>query len=124
VLAIRDGALGFWAALRDVFPATREQRCRFHKIANVLNALPKSAQPGAKAALAEIWNAEDREHAEAAARSLVAEYGTKWPRADAKVTDDLDVLLEFNDYPAEHWVYLRTTNRSSRPSPPSAFGSG
>jgi putative transposase len=80
VLAIGDGALGFWAALRDVFPATREQRCWFHKIANVLNALPKSAQPGAKAALAEIWNAEDREHAEAAARSFVAEYGTKWPK--------------------------------------------
>jgi transposase-like protein len=67
---------GFWAALRDVFLATREQRCWFHQIANVLNALPKSAQPGAKAALAEIWNAEDREHAEAAARSFVAEYGT------------------------------------------------
>ena len=70
----------------------------------------KSAQPGAKAALAEIWNAEDREHAEAAARSFVAEYGTKWPRAVAKVTDDLDVLLEFYDYPEEHWVHLRTTN--------------
>jgi putative transposase len=110
VLAIGDGALGFWAALRDVFPATREQRCWFHKIANVLNALPKSAQPGAKAALAEIWNAEDREHAEAAARSFVAEYGTKWPKAVAKITDDLDVLLEFYNYPAEHWVHLRTTN--------------
>jgi putative transposase len=110
VLAIGDGALGFWAALRDVFPATREQRCWFHKIANVLNALPKSAQPGAKAALAEIWNAEDREHAEAAARSFVAEYGTKWPKAVAKLTDDLDVLVEFYNYPAEHWVHLRTTN--------------
>jgi putative transposase len=124
VLAIGDGALGLWAALGDVFPATREQRCWFHKIANVLNALPKSAQPGAKAALAEIWNAEDREHAEAAARSFVAEYGTKWPKAVAKLTDDLDVLLEFYNYPAEHWVHLRTTNRSSRPSPrpPSAAG--
>jgi putative transposase len=110
VLAIGDGALGLWAALGDVFPATREQRCWFHKIANVLNALPKSAQPGAKAALAEIWNAEDREHAEAAARSFVAEYGTKWPKAVAKLTDDLDVLLEFYNYPAEHWVHLRTTN--------------
>jgi putative transposase len=110
VLAIGDGALGFWAALRDVFSATREQRCWFHKIANVLNALPKSAQPGAKAALAEIWNAEDREHAEAAARSFVAEYGTKWPKAVAKLTDDLDVLLAFYAFPAEHWVHLRTTN--------------
>jgi Transposase, Mutator family len=109
VLAIGDGALGFRAALRDVFLATREQRCWFHKIANVLNALPKSAQPGTKAALAEIWNAEDREHAEAAARSFVAEYGTKWPKAVGKITDDLDVL-EFYNYPAEHWVHLRTTN--------------
>jgi putative transposase len=109
VLAIGDGALGFWAALRDVFPATREQRCWFHKIANVLYALPTSAQPGARAALAEIWNAEDREHAEAAARSFVAEYGTNWPKAVAKLTDDLDVL-EFYNYPAEHWVHLRTTN--------------
>jgi transposase-like protein len=90
----------------SVFPATREQRCWFHKIAKVLNALPKSAQPGAKAALAEIWNAEDREHAEAAARSFVAEYATKWPKAVAKLTDDLDVLLEFYNYPAEHWVHL------------------
>jgi transposase-like protein len=103
-------ALGFWAALREVFPTTREQRCWFHRIANVLNALPKSAQPGAKAALAEIWNAEDREHAEAAARAFAADYGTKWPKAAAKITEDLDVLLEFYDYPAEHWVHLRTTN--------------
>ena len=93
VLAVGDGALGFWAALREAFPETREQRCWFHKIANVLNALPKSAQSGAKAALAEIWNAEDREHAEKAARAFVADYGTKWPKAAAKITDDLDVLL-------------------------------
>jgi transposase-like protein len=110
VLAVGDGALGFWSALRQVFPGTREQRCWFHKIANVLNALPKSAQPGAKAALAEIWNAEDREHATAAARVFAAQYGAKWPRAAAKITDDLDVLLEFYNYPAEHWVHLRTTN--------------
>ncbi len=110
VLTIGDGALGFWAAVRDVFPDTRQQRCWFHKIANVLNALPKSAQPGAKAALAEIWNAEDRDHAETAARVFAAEYGAKWPKAVAKITDDLDVLLEFYHYPAEHWVHLRTTN--------------
>jgi len=78
VLAIGDGALGFWAAVREVFPATREQRCWLHKIANVLNCLPKSAQPGAKAALAEIWNAEDREHAEAAAKAFSADHGAKW----------------------------------------------
>lgn len=110
VLAVGDGALGFWAAVRTVFPETREQRCWFHKIANVLNALPKSAQPGAKAALAEIWNAEDKDHAMAAARAFAADYGVKWPKAAAKITDDLDVLLAFYDYPAEHWIHLRTTN--------------
>lgn len=110
VLAVGDGALGFWAAVRQVFPDTREQRCWFHKISNVLNALPKSAQPGAKKALAEIWQAEDKEHARSAARAFASEYGKKWPKAAAKITDDLDVLLEFYDYPAEHWIHLRTTN--------------
>lgn len=110
VLAVGDGALGFWSALRDVFPTTREQRCWFHKIANVLNALPKSAHPGAKAALAEIYNAEDLAHAKAAARVFTATYGVKWPKAAAKIADDLDVLLEFYRYPAEHWIHLRTTN--------------
>jgi putative transposase len=110
VLAVGDGALGFWKAVREVFPQTREQRCWFHKIANVLNALPKSAQPGAKKALAEIYAAQDKTHAAAAARSFAAEYGVKWPKAAAKITDDLDVLLGFYDYPAEHWIHLRTTN--------------
>jgi len=110
VLAMGDGALGFWAAVREVFPDTREQRCWFHKIANVLNALPKSVQSDAKAALAEIWNAEDKDHATAAAAAFEATYGTKWPKATAKITNDLDVLLAFYDYPAEHWVHLRTTN--------------
>lgn len=80
------------------------------KIANVLNYLPKSAQPGAKAVLAEIWQTHDRAHAETAARALPADYGAKWPKAGAKITDDLDVLLAFYDYPAEHSVRLRTTN--------------
>lgn len=110
VLAVGDGALGFWAAVRTVFPETREQRCWFHKIANVLNCLPKSAQPGAKAALTEIWNAENKHEATKAVKAFAADYGTKWPKAVAKITDDLDVLLEFYDYPAEHWVHLRTTN--------------
>ena len=110
VLAAGDGALGFWAALRDVFPDTKEQRCWFHKIANVLNCLPKSAQPGAKAALAEIWQAEDKEHAIKAVKAFEAAYGAKWPKATAKITDDVDVLLTFYDYPAEHWIHLRTTN--------------
>ena len=110
VLAVGDGALGFWAAVRQVFPATREQRCWFHKIANVLNALPKSAQPAAKTALAQIWSAEDKEHATTAAKAFAADYGVKWPKAAAKIINDLDVLLEFYDYPAEHWIHLRTTN--------------
>jgi transposase-like protein len=110
VLAIGDGALGFWGALREVFPQAREQRCWFHKIANVLGALPKSAHPGAKKALAEIWNAEDRRHALDAVSAFKAAYGAKFGKAVAKVTDDLEVLLAFYDFPAEHWQHLRTTN--------------
>jgi putative transposase len=110
VLAVGDGALGFWGALREVFPETREQRCWFHKIANVLAALPKSAHPGAKKALAEIWNAEDRDHARRAAAAFKLAYGAKFAKAVAKVTDDLDELLAYYDYPAEHWIHLRTTN--------------
>ena len=110
VLAAGDGALGFWSALGEVFPATKAQRCWFHKVANVLSALPKSAHPGAKKALAEIYNAEDRDHAWRAARDFVQSYGVKWPKAAAKIADDLDELLRFYDYPAEHWVHLRTTN--------------
>jgi transposase-like protein len=110
VLAAGDGALGFWGALREVFPETREQRCWFHKTANVLAALPKSAHPAAKKALAEIWGAEDKDHARAAARAFDAAYGAKFPKATAKITDDADQLLAFFDYPCEHWVHLRTTN--------------
>jgi transposase-like protein len=76
----------------------------------VLNALPKSAPPGAKTALAEIWNAEDRDHAQTAARTFADTYGAKWPKAAAKIADEFDVLLAFFDFPAEHWIHLRTTN--------------
>jgi transposase-like protein len=110
VLAVGDGALGFWAALREVFPPAREQRCWFHKIGNVLAALPRSAHPGAKKALAQIWGAEDGDHARAAAARFTATYGAKFGKAVAKITDDLDELLAFYDYPAEHWIHLRTTN--------------
>jgi transposase-like protein len=110
ILAVGDGALGFWGALREVFPETREQRCWFHKIANVLSALPKSAHPAAKKALAEIWNAEDREQARRAVAAFKLAYGAKFGKAVAKVTDDLHELLAFYDYPAEHWIHLRTTN--------------
>jgi transposase-like protein len=113
VLAIGDGALGFWDALREVFPETREQRCWFHKIANVLSAMPKSAHPGAKNALAEVWNAEDRRHALAAVKALDAAYGAKFPKAVAKITDDVEELLAFYDYPAEHWIHLRNPIEST-----------
>jgi putative transposase len=110
VVMVGDGALGLWAALREVFPATREQRCWVHKVANVLNALPKSVQAGARRALNEIAQAEDRAHAERAIEALVSDYGAKWPKAVAKVVDDTEALLTFFDYPAEHWLHLRTTN--------------
>jgi transposase-like protein len=110
VVMVGDGALGLWRALREVFPATREQRCWVHKVANVLNALPKSVQAGARRALNEIAQAEDRTHAERAIQALVNDYGAKWPKAIAKITDDCEALLTFFDYPAEHWLHLRTTN--------------
>ena len=110
VLAVGDGALGFWKAVREVFPATREQRCWFHKQANVLAALPKSAHPGALAAIKDIYNAEDIDKAQVAIKAFAVDYGAKYPKAVAKIVDDADVLLEFYKYPAEHWIHLRTTN--------------
>ena len=110
VLAVGDGALGFWKAVREVFPNTREQRCWWHKQANVLAALPKSAHPGALAAMREIYNAEDIDKAQLAIKAFEIDYGAKYPKAVAKIVDDADVLLEFYKYPAEHWVHLRTTN--------------
>jgi putative transposase len=110
VLAVGDGALGFWKAVRDVFPETKEQRCWWHKIGNVLAALPKSAHPWAKKAMAETYNAENKAEAIKAAKAFADDYGAKWPKAVAKISDDLDVLLASYDYPAEHWVHLRTTN--------------
>lgn len=109
-LAIGDGALGFWAALREVFPTTREQRCWVHKTANVLNHLPKSVQPKAKADLHEIWQAETRESANKAFDHFLEKYGAKYPAACECLKKDRDVLLSFYDFPAEHWGHLRTTN--------------
>jgi putative transposase len=114
VVMVGDGALGLWAALREVFPATREQRCWVHKVANVLNCLPKSVPAGARRALHEIAQAEDRTHAERALEALVSDDGAKWPKAVAKVTDARDALLSFFDVPAEHWLHLRTTNPIER----------
>jgi transposase-like protein len=109
-LAAGDGAMGLWNALAEVFPEARHQRCWVHKVRNVMNALSKSAQPGAKKALQEIYNAEDRDHATKAVKDFAKTYGAKWPKAVKKVTDDEDELLAFYDFPAEHWIHLRTTN--------------
>ncbi len=109
-LAVGDGALGFWAAIRDVFPATRHQRDWIHKTRNVLDSLPKSVHSRAKAAIKEITCAENKKHAEAAIEAFADEFGKKWPKAVAKIVDDKDTLLTFYDYPAQHWRHLRTTN--------------
>ena len=110
VLAVGDGALGFWAALREVFPETKEQRDWVHKVVNTLDCLPKSAQPAARKALAQIRDAEDREHAEKAIRDFAATYQAKYPKAVAKITGDQEQLLAFFGFPAEHWVHLKTSN--------------
>ncbi len=105
VLAVGDGALGFWAAVREVFPETKEQRCWFHAASNVLDALPKSVQPAAKRAIAEIRDAEDKAHAKAAIVAFTDEFATKWPKAAQKLSENEDELLAFYDFPAEHWVH-------------------
>ena len=110
VLAVGDGALGFWAALREVFPETRHGRCWQHKVVNVLDCLPKSAQPAGRKALAQIRDAEDREHAEKAVKDFAAAYQVKYPKAVAKITDDQEELLAFFEFPAEHWIHLKTSN--------------
>jgi putative transposase len=110
VMAVGDGALGLWAALRDVFPSTRHQRDWVHKAANVLGCLPASVQAGAHKALVEIRDAPDRDHARRAIEAFARDYGTKWPKAVAKITDDAEELLTFFDFPAEHWVHLKTSN--------------
>jgi transposase-like protein len=109
VLAVGDGALGFWGALRDVFPSTREQRCWVHKTANCLDAMPKRVHPEAKAAIADIYGAETRADALVAVQGF-AERFAQWPKATAKITGELDTLLAFFDFPVEHWVHLRSTN--------------
>ncbi|SPJ26513.1 IS256 family transposase [Palleronia abyssalis] len=109
-LAIGDGALGFWTALREVFATTKEQRCWLHKTMNVLNALPKSMQAKAKAHLHDIWQAETRATAGAAFDHFVEVYGVKWDKAVAKLAKDRDALLSFYDFPAEHWKHIRTSN--------------
>jgi transposase-like protein len=109
-LAIGDGALGFWKAMRQVWDTTREQRCWVHKTANVLDKLPKGSQPKAKRMLHEIYQAEGRAEAEKAFDLFVATYEAKYPKATECLTKDRAVLLTFYDFPAEHWLHIRTTN--------------
>jgi transposase-like protein len=109
-LAIGDGAMGFWAALEEVYPQTRQQRCWMHKTANVLNSLPKSLQPKAKQALHEIWQAETREDAEKAFDLFLVTYEPKYPKAALCLEKDREELMAFYDFPAQHWQSIRTSN--------------
>ena len=109
-LALGDGALGFWKALRQVYPGAREQRCWVHKTGNVLNKLPKGLQKKAKGRLQDIWMAETRKDAESAFDFFLEAYGPKYDKAAACLAKDRDVLLTFYDFPAEHWKHVRTTN--------------
>jgi len=110
LLAIGDGALGFWAALREVWPESKEQRCWVHGIANVLDKLPKRLQPKAKSQLHEIYNAETKEVAEEQVARFVAAYEDKYPKAVASLLRDRDTMLTFFDFPAAHWMSIRSTN--------------
>jgi putative transposase len=109
-IAVGDGALGFWKALDEVFPGTRHQRCWVHKVANVLNKMPKSMAPAVKSDLRVIWQAETRAAAQAAMDIFSEKYGAKYGKAVACLTKDRDTLLAFYDFPAEHWDHLRTAN--------------
>jgi len=109
-LATGDGGLGFWAALREIYPATQEQRCWVHKTANVLNKMPKHVQSKAKSMLHDIWMAESRKLAQKAFDLFISTFEAKYPQAVQCLVKDRDVLLTFYDFPAEHWVHLRTTN--------------
>nr|WP_273424328.1 IS256 family transposase [Halomonas sp.] len=109
-LAVGDGALGFWKALSKVFPETRHQRCWVHKTANVLDKLPKSVQPKVKSALHEIYLAETRDSAHKAFDSTLKRFQDKYPKAMENLEKDRDELLAFYDFPAIHWIHLRTTN--------------
>lgn len=109
-IAVGDGALGFWKAIDEIFPATRHQRCWVHKVANVLNKVPKSVQPSMKADLREVRDAPDRATAEIAITIFLDKYAAKYPKAADCLTRDREALLAFFDFPAEHWDHLRTTN--------------
>jgi transposase-like protein len=109
-LAIGDGALGFWAALRKAWPKTREQRCWVHKTANVLDKLPKAVQPRAKKAIHQIYLADTKVEAIKAWDTFVETFGAKYPKAVGCLKKDRDELLTLYDFPAEHWKHIRSTN--------------
>ena len=110
MLAVGDGALGFWPALGDVFPETREQRCWVHKTANILDALSKRLHRQAKEVFHDIYEAETRSDAQAGIDDFVKAFGDKYPKPVDKLVRDREVLLTFYDFPAPHWTHLRTTN--------------
>lgn len=109
-VAVGDGALGFWAAVRDVWPVTREQRCWFHKMGNVIDKLPKRLQPKAKRMLREVQSSDTKKQAEAAIDAFQVEFSPKHEKAVHCLLKDREVLLTMFDFPAEHWKHLRTTN--------------
>ena len=109
-LAVGDGALGFWKAVRKVFTQTRSQRCWVHKTANILNKLPKHSQPKAKQYIHDIWMAETRENAEKAFDLFIKTYELKYPKAAQCLEKDREELLAFYDFPADHWPHIRTSN--------------
>jgi len=109
-LAVGDGAMGFWAALEEIFPTTRQQRCWVHKSANVLNCLPKRSQPKARKMLHDIWRAETRKDAEASFDLFVETCEPKYPKATARLVKDREEVLAFYNFPAQHWQSIRTTN--------------
>jgi putative transposase len=109
-LAIGDGGLGFWAALREAYPGTEEQRCWVHKTANILDKMPKSVQAKVKEKIHDIYLAPTKEQALVAYNSFLSLYGKKFPDACECLSKDKDVLFTFYDFPAEHWIHIRTTN--------------
>jgi putative transposase len=109
-VAIGDGALGFWAALEEEYPSTRSQHCWVHKTANILDKLPKRIHPEAKKLIQEMYMASTREDAKTAFNEFLSQYGAKYPKATECLAKDEDVLFTFYDFPAEHWIHLRTTN--------------
>jgi putative transposase len=117
VVAVGDGALGFWVAVRDVWPKTRQQRDWVHKLGNILDKLPKRLQPRVKTALHEVMYAETRDQGREAITRFATDYGPKYPKAVTTLKKDADALLTFFDFPAEHWKHLRTSDESQRWTP-------